>query len=970
MNKSILIFIVLAFFRGLYPETITFNLNDYTFSADSTIIAYKEKVYKKYIYSGYELPVIHNEVRFAGQYADSIKINSISAVLIKPDLGMSYFDGPMNFGTVLPKRSLAVGARGVKRHGGFSVLEESPFFIRLDSLFFINSIDFNYYINESLAKDSKIQIYEKLDMAIITSAQFTDNFEVYKNFKLKQGLNTIIKTVEEIYAEYPGESNVIKIRNFIKDKYNQNDLEFVVIGGGYDIVPVGEAQPYISSQTFPVYADTFYSHLDGDQDGNKNGIYCEMADEPDYYADVYVGRFPGNSEAEINAIINKNMNYYSPARNFRTGFNTAALLLGFGLTDSNPNSGDGRKLCENIRTELPGGFSADTLYEGSSPDFNYQSIMNKLNYGYNLVYSQSHGAVHLIRQINNNFKIWSDQIMNADAVSGLYFIASCDPGRLGEDSFSRKAMISPDGGCVNYIGMSGGEWPWVSNNMNAYFFNGLFRNKTYGQSFADAAIMYGNIESNSTARYLNFGYAFQGDPSNRPFLREPNDIAISSIGQIKKGNGTLTGTFSTSPSDTIFVTLTAGNKIISKTKTISINFSLDYDNLTSDSVFVSYHSQEVFLRTYGYLTAAADQIAFQVTDILPGDSNQSGVVENGESFGISFKFSLNSNTAAIDSLVAKIVSVDHSGVSIINSTKRFKLPGVGSYFNISAFYMNFSSADPLVNDSLAIADLEIQKKDGTKLYSEKIYIPVAVPYLVLQSVNRAGNTIKPKFINNSKGHINLAKIELLEATKSLLPDDRKEFSFKSFVELKNITGYKLVSDSVNFSIDSTKTYKLRMTINNNKIYYSDEFSFSSNLPKPITLYADHSIGKINLEWSHTYEGQFSYNIYSSATENFSTKQQLNFEKIYSKEFSFNYSTLYAVWIKVALVDSNGYEFVSSDPVKVEPFSLYKNSVFRLAPFQLYNPVFVDGKLISNSQNSTIAAIYQNGTLINGTGTNP
>lgn len=971
MKKSIFILLTAAVFGSLYAETINFSLADYTFSEDSMIYTYKDKTYKKFAFSGVAVDIPFEEIRFDGQYAENIIINSYDSILIKPDLDIAFFDNEdfvEQFGDKFPIKPIAIGARGIKRHGGFSVLELNPFFVHNDSLFFISSVNYEYTNYKKYSDtETKAQIYEKLDMAIITSPQFSDNFEVYKSFKTKQGLNTIIKTVEDIYAEYPGENNVIKIRNFIKDKYVQNDLEFVIIGGGYDIVPVGEAQPYISTETGPVHADTFYSHLDGEQDENRNGIYCELEDNPDYYADVYVGRFPGNSEAEINAIINKNINYYSSARNFRTGFNTSALLLGFGLDDDFPNSGDGRRLCENIRTELSGDFTADTLYEGFSSDFNYLSIMNRLNSGYNFLYSQSHGAVHLIRQANNNFKIWSDQIMNTEAVSCLYFVASCDPGRIGEDSFSRKAMINPVGGCVNYIGMSGGEWPYSSNKMHEYFFNGLFKNKSYGQSFADAAIMYGNIEGNNYGRYLNFGYAFQGDPSNKPFLREPNNITVSSMGQIKKGRGTVSGVFSSIPNDTIFITLTAGNKIISKTKTKSASFSFSYDDLVADSVYLNYYSQEIFLKTNSYLTSAADEIAFQVTDILPTEGNSSGVIENGETFGIKFKFSLNSNPAAIDSLVAKIVSVNHPSVSVVNNTKRFKLPGAGSYFNISAFYMNFSSADSLVNDSLAVADFEIQKKDGTKLYSEKIYIPVAVPYLKLQSVNRAGNTIKPEFINNSKGFINSAKIELLEATKSLLPDDRKIFSYKSYIELEKIEGYKLVSDSVNFSIDSTKVYKIRTTINGSKIYYSDEFFFGSYTFQPIVLYADHSPGMINLEWQHSYAGEYSYNIYTSATEDFSVRKQVNFEKIYSKEFSFNYDYFSAVYVKVALVDPNGYEFVSSDPVMIKPIPLYKDSVFRLAPFQLYNPVFIDGKLISNSQNSSIAGIYQNGTPVNGTG---
>jgi hypothetical protein len=54
-------------------------------------------------------------------------------------------------------------------------------------------------------------------------------------------------------------------------------------------------------------------------------------------------------------------------------------------------------------------------------------------------------------------------------------------------------------------------------------------------------------------------------------------------------------------------------------------------------------------------------------------------------------------------------------------------------------------------------------------------------------------------------------------------------------------------------------------------------------------------------------------------------------------------------------------------VKIEPIPLYGNTTYKLAPNQLYNPTLIDGKLISNSQNSSIAGLNQDGTPVNGSG---
>jgi hypothetical protein len=952
MNRKIFIVVLALLTAYLYSETVNFNIGDYTFYNDSMTVKYKEKVYKTFSFSTLKVDVVMQEVRFTGQYAESVTINSYDSVLVKPDLGFTYFNqDTLPFGDKFPRKPVAVAARGIKRHGGFSVYELNPFFIKNDSLYFITAVNFTpSNMKKYEIPAVKTGSLEKIDLAIITTAEYVDNFEIYRDLKTKQGLETVIKTVEEIYAEYPGESNVIKIRNYIKDRYVQNDLEFVIIGGSYDIIPVGEAQPYISTNTGPVYADTFYSHLDGDQDGNGNGIYCELEDEPDYYADVYVGRFPGSTEAEMDAIINKTVTYYSEYRNYRTGFNTSAFLAGFTVE----TAGDGRKYCNNIKTELTAEFQVDSMYEGVTPDFNFDNMMSKFNSGYNFVYTQSHGDLHLIRQKDNLFKIWSDQILNTDSLSGLYMIASCEPGSIDKDSFSRKAMINPTGGCVNYIGMSGEEWPTSSNNMHAYIFNGLFRNRSYGESFANAAIMYGSIEGNSTGRYLDFGYAFQGDPSNRPFLNEPLNLTINSISQIKRGKGTVTGSFSSAPNDTLHVTLTDGERIISTTKTSVSGFTIEYEGLTSDSAYISFYSQEVFLKTAGFPTTAPDEIEFNITNTALNDANLSGVVEHGENFGINFRINLDSNPSSTDSLVAKITGSDHSEISILNGVKRFRLPTAGSYYNISAFNISFASAHTLVSDSVAVLDLEIQKKDGTKLYSEKLRVPVAVPYLKLQSYTRTGNTLYPKFINNSKGTIDKAEITISGGTKST-------------VLLRKIRGYSIVSDSILFTVDSTKSYSLSTEINDGFVYNNGDVSFDFLQQQPVVLYADHSPGKINLEWTHSYTGEISYNVYMSSDENLSTKVQVNDETVKSKKYSFNYNNTDPLYIQIALADSAGYEFSYSEVKKVVQIPLYKNTEFRIAPFQLYNPVHVDGKLISNSQNSTVAGINSNGTPVNGTG---
>lgn len=949
----------------MMAETITFNINDYKFSDDSLTISYKEKAYKKYQFE-VTTDVVYQEFLFNGKYADAITISSYDSVLIKPDLDIAYFENPIpQIGIKFPRTPLNVGAKGFKRHAGFSILELNPFFVYNDSLFFISNVEFEFTnFKEQSYKYSKDQLYGKLDLLIITKNEFQDNFSIYMDFKIKQGYKTLIKTTEEIYLEYPGESEAIKIRNYIKDKYINNDLEYVIIGGGYSIVPVGKALPYVSDETGEIFTDSFYSKLDGDPDLNKNGVYFESADSPDYYEDVYVGRFPGNNEEEISAIINKNINYYSSERGFRASFNNSLFLLGMNVHQE----GDGQYLCNNIKTEFSTEtFILDSIYEEETTGFSKDTIMANFNRGYNFVYSQSHGDVHVIRQADYDFKIWSDDILNLSAVSGLYYIGACESGSIGQDSFSRKAMINHSGGCTTYIGSSGEEFTGNSYNFNAYFFRQINRNKDYGHSLADAKIVLGNISANGNGKYLSHTYLLQGDPSNRPFLKEPNNIGISSVSPFKKGNGSVSISLDTQPLDTLYVTLTDGENILSVKKTLSKDFVIDYENIILDSVYLNYYSQECFLTTIGYSTVPAEEISFNVEDITVTDENASGIVECGENFGFNFKFLLNSNPAGIDSLVAKVTGSSNSGISIINGQKRFRLPASGSYLNIGAFSINYFTAANEVPDSVAVTDLIITKKDGTVLYSDKIYVPYSVPYMKMRSYNISENTLHPEFINPKKGTINTAKIDLLEISRSGPSTDVLRSDIKSSVTLRKITGYKIVTDSVDFVIDSSKTYQFMITINGNKIYYSNEFGFNERIPEEIFLYADYSPGKIGIEWIDPFMDISGVNIYSSKDSSFTGASSKNFELVSGSEFSYEYEEDDPVYTKIAFVDSSGYEFCISKTVRTDPVGLYGGNTYKIAPFQLYNPVLVEGKLIANSQNSSIAGIYTNGVPINDSG---
>ncbi|MFO7809776.1 MAG: C25 family cysteine peptidase, partial [Candidatus Delongbacteria bacterium] len=963
--KIFLISFLMVLTALTYCDTINFDINDYTFSDDSLTISYKEKVYKYHKPFGYSFPVVWQEDFLGGQYAEEVNINSSDSILIKPDLGIEYFDDEEQveiWGKKFPQYQIDIGARGIKRHGGFSVLEKNPFYIYNDSLFFTTSI--NYDLVSFKSSDTpKSDIYHKSDMVIITLQKFETLFERYKDFKTLQGFDTRIKCIEDIYAEYPGESEVIKIRNYIKDAYLQNDVKFVLLGGGYSIIPVGEALPYVSEFTGNVHTDAFYSQLDIYPDKNGNGIYFEVSDDPDYYQDVYVGRFPGNTAGELNSIIDKTINYYSAGRDYRAGFNTSAFFGGFDID----YAGDGRELCNNAKEEFPETFTKDSLYEGLSPGFGRDGILSSLESGYNFVYTQSHGDYHNIRQKDYDFKIWSDDILDLSGVSGLYLLGACKTGSYSKDSFARKAMINPSGGCVNYVGSGAAEFVYTSDNFIAYFFRQLNRNFSYGESLSQAKIVYGEMKNARRGIFLSHSYNLLGDPSNKPFLKEPLEIDISSMGTFRKGNSTVEGMFNTSFSDTVFVTLSDSDNILSRTKATGTSFTLEYDDLTADSVNVSFYSQECFLKTERYPVSDPSDIGFDISQVKPSDQNSSGVIENNESFSVSLIFNTQFNPTGIDTLSANITGVDHSDITINAGYEKFKVPAEGTTSEIKLFDMMFSASDPFANDSSAVVEFEIKRVSGTLLFKDKIRVPLSAPRLKMESFSREGNTISPVFVNPVKGTIDKVRISIYYCFKSLY-HKTEDPATKSMVTLYDIPGYSIVNDPLTFAVDSVNTYRFGFSVNGGTEYFTDEFDLS--VPEPSgssELFADHSEDRIGLEWLHDHENILGFNVYMSYNSDFSEKIQLNTDILKSNEYSFFYNEKTPVYFKVGAVDSLKREFYLSSQAKVDPIPLYKGKTFKVSPFESYNPVYLDNMLISSTKNSTVAGINSDGSLINDSG---
>jgi hypothetical protein len=262
-----------------------------------------------------------------------------------------------------------------------------------------------------------------------------DNFQALRDEKISRGITATIVTTEWIYANYAGtrpdggEDNQTRIRNFIIDAYYNWGTKYVLLGGDGDGADVGgeSGDDIIPPRGFAadgdndIAADMYYACLDGTFDYNANGIYGEPNDGPgggevDLLAEVYVGRAPVDSEAEVQNFVSKTLAYQNTPttdENLRKVW-MAGEYIGFGgVADWGGNYKDEIKEGSSAHgyttvgfenSPYAPGFDVSTLYDRDYPGNNWPAseIIGIINDNAHLINHLGHAYVGYGMKMDNS----------------------------------------------------------------------------------------------------------------------------------------------------------------------------------------------------------------------------------------------------------------------------------------------------------------------------------------------------------------------------------------------------------------------------------------------------------------------------------------------------------------------------------------------------------------------------------------
>lgn len=342
-----------------------------------------------------------------------------------------------------------------------------------------------------------------VDFVIITTNALENDWQTLADIRIKQGIITVVRTVEWIQSEYSGCDTQEQMKNFITDAYEYWGTSMVLLGGDHEIVPSRICVETVWDGGYP--CDGYYSDVDEDgEDWNEYGYWQQPA--KDIFMEINVGRVPVNNSDMVQTFLTKLEIYENPT-SLPYGFGRSALFIG----DSNSSSGDGwgAEDCETLNQDLisagiagSSGKYLDPVKELYWPRWDLinglwngdmlsrNTALDAIDDGYNFIIHVAHSGSHSLgaqsaeslpaRQYITEGDIYN--LTNTNMPS-ILFSMGCWPGHFqGTECIIERGLFSSNttGLIAGMVFARSGHW-WCTPNFIEPLANALYGYKTYAQ---------------------------------------------------------------------------------------------------------------------------------------------------------------------------------------------------------------------------------------------------------------------------------------------------------------------------------------------------------------------------------------------------------------------------------------------------------------------------------------------------------
>lgn len=343
----------------------------------------------------------------------------------------------------------------------------------LNTLYYSKSADIKITYDEPTSAISFPDVY---DMVVIAPSVFSEELQPLIDHKNGRGLETILKTTEDIYSEYGGRDEPEKIKYFIKDAVETWGIEFVLVVGGAAQVPGRYTHIYFDYdyQDYWVflsdlyYADVYDAELNfSSWDSNENDVFAEYnwygnTDEIDLYPDVYLGRLACTIEDHVTICVNKIIAYETSAAHAQNWFTNLVLIGGDSLPGDEEEVDEGEYVNQAVMDTLDG-FIPKKVWASNGKLDDASNISAAIDSGAGFVFFNGHGNTTVWATHPHESYDWippgnyrNSHINGLSNANELPIVVSDACYHCAYDAYSYcfgwVFVLNPDGGAIAFLG--------------------------------------------------------------------------------------------------------------------------------------------------------------------------------------------------------------------------------------------------------------------------------------------------------------------------------------------------------------------------------------------------------------------------------------------------------------------------------------------------------------------------------------
>ncbi|HMA76720.1 MAG TPA: C25 family cysteine peptidase, partial [Candidatus Krumholzibacteriaceae bacterium] len=587
---------------------------------------------------------------------------------------------------------------------------------------------------------------------IITNEEMKATFQEFADRKTREGIPAVVKTVQWIENNYRnGVDKAESVRNFIQEAYAKWGSEWVLLAGDTDVIP--DRVAYVNfyyGEYIPT--DMYYSCLDGTWNADGDSLWGEApavtaGDDADLYSEVYVGRMPVSTVEEAELLINKTIDYETPAD---TTSKEEFLMLGEVIFPSDYSPGDdiildGAELLDGIYQSWLQGhpeITTDRLYENypaypGSVELTKANALSYLNAGTNHVVDAGHGYKYNMSVGDASILNYdANNLTNGDALFSMYLM-NCTNAAFDTDCLAEYFLLNDTGGAYAVTGSSRSAFPSTSRLYMDEYYRLLFDEnitelgKLYTLSrepFTSSAL------SESSHRWTHFICNLLGDPEAVMYNGAVKNFTVTIPPSLAMGENDVTVTVQSDgvPFDSARVCLYKENDDYIYGNT-DLSGEITFDNFLCREegevyVAVTGLNHSIYLDTIQVLQENDSYL--RVSDKNCSDSsggNGDGLIDSGEALNLSIEIENTGSTDA-EKLYA-ILSSSDTGVTVTDSTAIYPdITAGGEEFGNDPF--SFSVSPGYEDEEVIEFQIAIHDSSGS-VWSENFAFEVHAPRIEL-----------------------------------------------------------------------------------------------------------------------------------------------------------------------------------------------------------------------------------------------